>query len=201
VSSGAAAVLIDTIPLWAALLGATLLSERLRAWGWAGLALGFAGAVLIAAGEDGAFTLGNGVWLLLSAAAAFAVASVVQKPLLPKYGAAGVTAWTFLFGTIGLLWAAPQLLPQVERAPRGAMLCVLFLALFPGALAYVMWNQALMRLPVAIAASGLYLIPPLTFLIAWAWLGETPALLSIAGAVVALAGVALVQFKGRPARA
>jgi drug/metabolite transporter (DMT)-like permease len=205
VSSGAAAVLIDTIPLWAALLGAVLLRERVRAWGWAGLGLGFAGAALIALGESASTVghasgpgLGRGVALLLMAAGAFAAAAVVQKPLLAKYGATVVTAWSFLFGILGLLWAVPGLLPQVEHAPRSAMLWVLFLALLPGALAYVLWSQALQRLPVAVAASGLYVVPPLTFLIAWAWLGETPGALSVAGAAVALAGVALVQLKGSP---
>ena len=201
ISSGAAAVLIDTIPLWAALLSSLLLRERMRAAGWAGLLIGFAGAALIALGESGdarhGFEAGGGTALLLMAAIAFAAAAVVQKPLLPKYGAPLVTAWSFIFGTLGLAWALPGLLPQVERAPRSAMLAVVFLALFPGALAYLLWNQALARLPVALAASSLYLVPPLTFALAWAWLGETPGAASWAGAGLALAGVALVQFKGR----
>ena len=198
VSSGPAAVLIDTIPIWTALLGALLLKERIRAWGWAGLVLGFAGAALIALGEGGVrFDLGQGAALLLIAALAFAAATVVQKPLLPKYGAVGVTTWSFLFGTLGLIWAVPGLLPQLEAAPRGAVLCVVFLALFPGALAYLLWNHALARLPVALAASSLYLIPPLTFAVAWVWLGEAPGLLSWIGGAVALAGVALVQLQGK----
>jgi len=198
VSSGPAAVLIDTIPLWAAVLGALLLRERMRAWGWAGLLLGFAGAVLIALGEGGGhIASGAGAALLLVAAIAFAAAAVVQKPLLSKYGALSVTTWSFLCGTMGLLWALPGLLPQVEHASRGALVAVLFLALFPGALAYLLWNQALTRLPVALAASSLFLIPPLTFAAAWVWLGEAPGATSWAGALLALAGVALVQFKGK----
>jgi drug/metabolite transporter (DMT)-like permease len=200
VSSGPAAVLIDTIPIWTALLGALLLKEGIRAWGWAGLLLGFAGAALIALGEShgvGGIDLGQGAGLLIIAALAFAAATVVQKPLLPKYGAVGVTTWSFLFGTLGLAWAMPGLLPQLEAAPRSAVLCVVFLALFPGALAYLLWNHALARLPVALAASSLYLIPPLAFAVAWAWLGEAPGLLSWIGGAVALAGVALVQWKGK----
>jgi drug/metabolite transporter (DMT)-like permease len=131
------------------------------------------------------------------AAIAFAAAAVVQKPLLPKYGAPLVTAWSFIFGTLGLMWALPDLLPQVERAPRSAMFAVVFLALFPAALAYLLWNHAVARLPVALAASSLYLVPPLTFVLAWLWLGEIPGPASWAGAGLALAGVALVQFRGR----
>ena len=201
VSSGPAAVLIDTIPIWTALLGAWLLKEKIRTWGWAGLVLGFAGAALIALGEGhgggGGIDIGHGAALLIMAALAFAAATVVQKPLLPKYGAVGVTTWSFLFGTLGLLWAVPGLLPQLQVAPRSAVLCVVFLALFPGALAYLLWNHALARLPVTLAASSLYLIPPLAFAVAWVWLGEAPSLLSWVGGAVALAGVALVQLKGK----
>jgi len=201
-SSGPAAVLIDTIAVWAALLSLLLLRKRMRAAGWAGLLIGLAGAALIALGEHGhpelhGFDAAGGTALLLLAALAFAAATVVQRPMLTKYGAALVTAWSFIFGTLGLAWALPGLLPQVERAPRSAMFAVVFLALFPGALAYLLWNQALARLPVALAASSLYLVPPLTFAFAWAWLGEAPGAASWAGAALALAGVALVQFRGR----
>jgi len=200
VASGPASVLIDSIPLWAALLGLLFLRERLGLIGWAGTLLGFAGAALIALGEGGgSFAAGAGIGaaLLLGAAIAFAASAVVQKPLLVKYGALRVTAWSFVFGTAGLVWALPGLLPQVEKATRGAMVAVLFLALFPGALAYLLWNQALTRLPVAVVASSLYLIPPLTFAVAWVWLGEVPGPASWAGGLLALIGVALVQFKGK----
>lgn len=211
VASGPASVLIDSIPLWAALLGLLFLRERLGLIGWAGTLLGFAGAALIALGESGGsfaagggghFAAGAGIGaaLLLGAAIAFAASAVVQKPLLAKYGALRVTAWSFVFGTAGLIWALPGLLPQVEKATRGAMVAVLFLALFPGALAYLLWNQALTRLPVAVVASSLYLIPPLTFAVAWVWLGEVPGPASWAGGVLALIGVALVQFKGRTSK-
>lgn len=198
VSSGPAAVLVDSVPLWAALISAWMLKERIGVWGWAGLLLGFLGAAMIGWGEGGEpLRLGPGMWLLLLAAIAFALSNVVQKPLLPKYGAVVVTGWSFLFGTLGLIWAAPGLLPQVEVAPRAAMLWVLFLALLPGVLAYLWWNLALAHLPVAVISSSLYLIPPLTFLIAWAWLGEAPGPGAWIGGAIALAGVALVQFKGR----
>lgn len=202
IASGPASVLIDSIPLWAALLGLIFLRERLGVMGWAGTLLGFAGAALIALGEGGgSFSAGAGAGaaLLLAAAIAFAASAVVQKPLLAKYGALRVTAWSFVFGTAGLIWALPDLLPQVERATRPALLSVMFLALFPGALAYLLWNRALEQLPVAVVASSLYLIPPLTFAVAWVWLGETPGPASWAGGLLALVGVALVQFKGRKA--
>src|SRR3712207_8076901 len=47
VSAGAASVLINTVPIFTALLAVTFLGERLRALGWVGMAVSFGGAALI----------------------------------------------------------------------------------------------------------------------------------------------------------
>jgi drug/metabolite transporter (DMT)-like permease len=41
----------------------------------------------------------------------------------------------------------------------------------------------------------LYLTPALAFIIAWLWLGEIPAFLSIVGGVIALIGVLIIHKK------
>ena len=47
------------------------------------------------------------------------------------------------------------------------------------------------------AISFLYLIPVLAYLIAWLWVGEVQTLLSVVGSVVTLAGVVIVNTRGR----
>ena len=61
-------------------------------------------------------------------------------------------------------------------------------------LAAIAWNYAMSRLPVAQVTSSVYLLPPIAFLIAWLWLGESPTLMSIAGTVLALVGILMVQW-------
>ncbi len=51
VASGPAAVLVDTVPIFAALFGFLFLHEHLGVWAVGGIALGFIGTVLIASGE------------------------------------------------------------------------------------------------------------------------------------------------------
>ena len=199
VGSGPAAVLVDTVPIFAALLGYFFLHERLGVWAAAGIVLGFIGSALIAAGEamptNFAFEPGAG-YLLLSSLA-FSVGSVVQKPLLARLPAVALTAYYFVAATLGLCAFAPGLTTSIAAAPAAANWALLYLALFPGALSFALWSYALARLPVTQASSSLYLVPVFTFPIAWVWMGEVPAALSFFGGAIALAGVLLVHAQGR----
>jgi drug/metabolite transporter (DMT)-like permease len=200
VGSGAAAVLVDTAPIFTALFAALLLKERVTPAGWAGIVAAFCGALLIALGEAGGLGLAPGAPLLLVAAVALSAYFALQKPYLPRYGPLGVTTYAVLAGTVALLPFAPGLPETLGQAPAGATLAVVYLGVFPAAVAYAMWAYALSRLPVSGAASFLYLIPPLTFLISWTLFGEEPAPLSLAGAAVALSGVALANRRGSARR-
>jgi drug/metabolite transporter (DMT)-like permease len=194
VSSGPAAAIVDTAPIFAAILGALLLRERLGWVGWTGMATGLAGVAMIAVGERGELVLEPGALLLLLAALLFASNVVMQKPLHARYRVVEISVWLLVSGTLPMLIFLPGAIAPMLAAPREAILAVIFLALFPAALGFVLWNHALAHLPVAQVSSSLYLLPPVAFLIAWVWLAEIPGVLSIAGAVLALAGVALVQY-------
>lgn len=197
VHSGPASALLDTAPIFAALAGTLLLGERLSSLGWAGIATGFAGVLVIAfAGHDasGGLHLDPGALLLLVAALLFAANAVLQKPLLARYSVASVSVWVFVVGTVPMLVFLPEGLAALPSTPAEVLWCVAFLAAFPAALAFVLWSHALAALSVAAVASSLYLLPPVTFVIAWLWLGEVPTLVELAGAAITLAGVAMVQF-------
>jgi len=74
-----------------------------------------------------------------------------------------------------------------------------YLGIFPGALAYVAWSQALAHLPTSQAASLLYIIPVIALGIAWVWLGEVPMVLAVFGGGLVIAGVLIVNTRGRVA--
>ncbi len=194
VSSGPAAAIIDTAPIFAAILGALWLNEKLGGVGWVGMLAGLGGVVMIAFGERGEWVFEPGTLLLLVAALLFAVSAVMQKPLLLRYRVVDISVWILVLGTLPMLVFWPGAVSELINAPRDVIVSVIFLALFPAALGSVLWNYALTHLLVAQVSSALYLLPPVAFLIAWIWLDETPAAISIAGALLTLAGVALVQI-------
>ena len=197
VSAGAAGVLIATAPVFTALLAAAFLGERLRSLGWVGMAVSFLGAALISVDEGGGFTLDPGAFLILLSASCVSVYFVFQKPYLAKYGALPFTTYAVWVGTLLTLPYSSNLYSQTLTAPASTTLVLVYLGLFPTALGYVTYAYAMSRMDASAAVSFLYLIPVLAYLIGWTWLGEVPTPLSVLGTLLALAGVVLVNRRGR----
>ena len=198
VSAGVTVLLININPIFAAILARLLLGERLRAIGWAGILIAFAGAALIALSRNGwSLRFDPGALYIVAAAICFALQWVLQKPLLARHRPLAVAIWVIWCGTLLLLPFLPAGLRQLAAAPAEAVAATVFLALGPAALAYAVWAYTLAHFPVARATSFLYLVPPVSLLIAWLLLGEIPGIWTLVGGALTLSGVIIVNTLGR----
>ena len=199
VTAGAASLLIASVPVFTALGAAAFLGERLTRWGWGGIAVSLAGVALIAFGEGDGPSFDPGALLILLSAVSTSAYFVIQKPLLRRYTALELTSYCIWAGTLFMAPFAPGLLRQLPAAEPAATAAGIYLGVFPAALAYVSWTYAMSRAPASLVAPFLYASPVLAIAIAWVWLAEVPTAVSLAGGALAVAGVAVVNSKGRPA--
>lgn len=197
VNAGAASMLISAGPVFTALLSVLFLNERLTRLGWSGIFLAFAGVSLIALSGGKGLRFTPGALLILLSAAVAAVYSILSKQSLRRYRAIEFTCYSIWAGTLPMLFFLPGLVHRVPGAAPAATFAGIYLGIFPAATAYVLWNYALSRMPASLLSSFLYLSPVIACFIAWVWLREVPALLTLAGGAIASLGVLLVQTKGQ----
>lgn len=198
VDAGTAALVVNIGPILIALLGSRLLGDAMPPRLLAGMAVSFAGAVAVGlsmSGEGGSSVLG--VVLCLLAAVGYAAGVVAQKPALGRASALQVTTFGCLVGTVACLPFAGQLVHDVAHAPATATLNVLYLGVFPTALAFTTWAYALARTTASRMGATTYAVPALVVAMSWLFLDEVPALLTLAGGALCLAGVAVSRSRPR----
>lgn len=199
VSSGVASFITAQAPVLTTIFAVLFLGESLTLQRILGFVVSIVGVTLIAYGEIGAFELSVSLSYVLAAMLCGSCYSIMQKPFLKKYTAIEATTYVVWGGTLFLMIYLPKLTEDVMQASLAGTLTVVYLGIFPAALAYIAWSYILQRMSVAHTVSYLYLMPFAAAIMGWLLLDEAPALISVLGALVAIAGVWLVNqsYKAR----
>jgi drug/metabolite transporter (DMT)-like permease len=194
------ALVLTSGPLFTLLILAWLGAERLRAAQLAGTLLALAGIAVFLSDKfmRGVASAGIGDAVLLAAAFAFSLYTVLARPITARYGPLIVLTYTLLFGApLMLLFSLPSFL----RTGISHLTPVIWLGLFwsivlSSVLGWLVWAWVNAVRGVARSAPLMYLPPPIAGVVAWLTLGEVFTAVKIAGAAITMAGVAWAQFGG-----
>ncbi len=198
VDAGTAAMLIQVSPVLIALLAALFLGERFTAYLGIGLALAFGGVALIALSTSpGGDRDPLGVVLCLVSAVVYAISAVLQKPLMARLRAVHVVWLACTIGAIACLPFAGQLWTETAAAPASSIWWLVYLGVFPTALAFTTYGYALTHMTASSLGVTTYLVPPITIVMGVLLLDEAPPSIAYVGGALALVGVAVARRKPR----
>lgn len=203
-TAGNTSLMLGSIPVYVLIIGALTGLERLNWRGWLGCLTAFSGTVLVVLGSGEAIEIGgaslNGTLLVMGGAVAWAIYTVLARPLLQRHSSLKVTGLSMLFGTPGLLLAAaPQWRAQNWAAvPWQEWLGMAYSAVLALGVAYVIWNTGVKEVGSTRTAIYSNLQPVAAMIIGWLWLEETLGWAQIAGALIIVGGVMLARLGSKP---
>ena len=193
VSSALTGMLNGANPLFTAVVASALARRVPSRQIMAGLAVGMAGAVLMAwPALDGASGSLAGVAMILAALVSYAFALNLARPLQQQHGALPVI-WRAQ--AVALVLTAPLGLRDMAGAhwTPGPLLCLIALGALGTAAAYVLLAVAAGRVGATRAAATTFLIPPVALVLGVVVRDERVALLSVVGGVVCVLGAWIMR--------
>lgn len=201
-SSGLAALLAATIPIWMALLEWFSGSGRLTPRKVAGLTLGFTGVGILVAPAIGHLDASMPFFI---AVGAMQLSSICWNAgtLYSRRGPAGDPLANSVIQMLSAGIVVTSAAFAIGNRPTAAMFslrstaALLYLALFGSVIAYSAYNYAISRLSAGKVSSYAYVNPAVAVLTGVLLLGEPVTPQMIAAMIVILAGVALIQLDRR----
>lgn len=203
VDAGTAAMLVNVGPILIALFAGLFLGEGFPPRLVAGSAIAFGGAIVIGIATGGGSADASvplGIFLCLLAALAYAAGVTMQKPILGRVAAIQVTWLACCIGALVTLPFLPQLAGELGGAPISAVGWLVYLGVFPTAIAFTTWAYALNRTTAGRLGSTTYLVPPVAILLAWLILGEVPPVVAFLGGALCIGGVIVARSGPRTTR-
>jgi drug/metabolite transporter (DMT)-like permease len=193
-------MILTLSPILTMIMG-TITGKRLNVFMICGMLISLTGCLLVLGviTQSGvAYKMGNvfGDLMIFSSGVCWAVYAVFSGKTVERLGGYTATTWGMLIGFAELLivlvlWPYPPVIPAMTQTVHWWV--VLYIAVFPTAIAFFAWYEAMDIINLSLLNIMQYLTPLFTVLLAFLFFGETMSLLNIAGAVMVLTGVMLAS--------
>ncbi|MDO3408897.1 DMT family transporter [Saccharibacillus sp. CPCC 101409] len=193
ISAGLTSVLTYSMPLFLSLMAHFWIpGERLGLRRGSGIVIGLCG-LFLAMGIGGS---GGSIWAVLlglSSAVAWALSNLIIKNKLANCDKTQFTAWQMGIGTLGLGAYSALLEPHHPHWSGASILYLLFAGIVASALAFLLWTNILARTEASKASVMLLLVPIFGVLSGWVFLHEQLHVNTLAGILLVLAGIFIVN--------
>ncbi|HDI0762056.1 TPA: DMT family transporter [Staphylococcus aureus] len=195
ISAGISGILVSTTPIFSSALAYIFLKEHFSKWNWLSSLVAFIGISIISISKDDYTTINVlGVLIILLASFSESLYFTFQKKYIEKYGFIAFTLYTIMASSPFMLIFIPEIINDIHGATFTSIVSVLYLAIFPTIIPYVLLAYIVKSVGVSDATLSLYLTPIVSLLLSYLFLDELPTTLAIIGGIITLLGVSLSNF-------
>jgi drug/metabolite transporter (DMT)-like permease len=204
VSSGLAALLVASEPLWIVLLGTAMKQQRINWKNGLGLLLGLAGVAILTAREFAVrSSMTWGVVAVLVGAASWAVGVCVSPRLRLPRDAMGRAAVPLVCGA-GMLLVAAGVSGEFSTVQWNAvslrsLLGLAYLIVFGSVVAFTAYTWLLQHCSPTLVATHTFVNPLVAVLVGWLWASEQMSVRIVVATAVILGAIVLIQRGDRHA--
>ncbi len=195
VTSGISSFIIASSPVFTLLMSIIFLKERSTIMSLLGMVISLLGLFLVASTQVTAVNFNFGTLLLIAAAICNGIYNVLQRKILKKYSSVQSSFFCVLVATVFMLIFTPNLVKEIPNAPYLVNLIIIYLGVFPAAIAYMLWSYSLSKVKKTIyTTSFLYLSPFISIVLAYFWLNETVSMVSFIGGIIIIIGLLVTNL-------
>jgi len=199
-SASTGSIIMNTTVIFMAIFSAIILKEKIGARKIIGILLAFFGLFITLSKcsleifrFDAQELFGNA--LMIGSAICWAIYSIYSKKSLQSYSP--MVSTTVVFG-LGAFYLVPFALLEsplsvIPKITWVGWASILYLSLLSSVLGYVLWNRGLTRMETVKAGMFLYLIPILTTILSYVFLGEEITYATVAGGALVIIGIYLTE--------
>jgi len=199
-SASTGSIIMNTTVIFMAIFSAIILKEKIGVRKIVGILLAFFGLFITLSKcsleifrFDAQELFGDA--LMIGSAICWAIYSIYSKKILQSYSP--MVSTTVVFG-LGALYLVPFALLEsplsvIPKITWVGWASILYLSLLSSVFGYVLWNRGLTRMETVKAGMFLYLIPILTTILSYVFLGEEITYATVAGGALVIIGVYLTE--------
>jgi len=198
IEAGIGSFIVASSPVFVLVLSTLLLREKVKRACWIGVAVSFGGLVIVMLSQTSGLVPDIGVLLFLLATLSASLHSIIQRKITRTYTAIEATTYSIVFATLFMLIYSPALIREIPNSSLSANFVVAYLGVFPAALAYLSWGWALSKAKkTTYVTVFVYLVPLVSSVLAYFWLGETLSFMAILGGVLIIVGMVITNILGK----
>jgi drug/metabolite transporter (DMT)-like permease len=186
------AIMVYTMPIWAAMMARPVLGERLTPTRVVALALCIAGMIILIAPLAG-LGIPVGIMLALAAAMSWAAGTVYLKWARLEGDPMAITIWQLVFGLVVIAVCVPLFEGSLQlSAGVWSLFGLVYSGIIGSGLCYFLWFGIVRRLPASTAALGILSSPVIGVIAAMVVLDERPTWADAIGFALMLSASAIV---------